>query len=339
MRDVVEQLQRLGMSGYEAKAYVTLVGAGQPLNGYEVAKRSGVPRSTVYETLGKLVAKGAAYELRGSDDATDYLPLPPRSLLQRMRREFDDSIEALEVSLPAIVAPPRAHLIHSLKDAGAVLARAEDVVAGARADLFLSIWPEEMALLSPLVERAVERGVTTSVMHFGPARGVVGHLYEHRFPARDASAEGRGGRTRGRPDPDRRLLVVTGDRRETVVGGFTQGSAWGVYTEDPAVVTMAVDYVRQDIALQIIAERVGHEIMDELWAGDAELRSLLADHDRPAALLRAAGMPVRPGGRSHEPGSRPQEPGTRPQERGARSQEPGARSAERSDADDPSNVE
>src|SRR5262249_33872361 len=43
----IERLQELGMSGYEAKAYIALVAAGEPLNGYEVAKRSGVPRSTV----------------------------------------------------------------------------------------------------------------------------------------------------------------------------------------------------------------------------------------------------------------------------------------------------
>ncbi|GAA4199210.1 TrmB family transcriptional regulator [Streptosporangium oxazolinicum] len=276
----------MGMSGYEAKAYVTLVGAGQPLNGYEVAKRSGVPRSTVYETLGKLVAKGAAYELRGSDDATDYLPLPPRSLLERMRREFDDSIESLEVALPAIVAPPKAYLIHNLKDAGTLLDRAEDVVAGARGDLFVSIWPEEMRLLSPLIKRAVERGVDTSVMHFGTAREPVGHLYEHRFPC--AVPEGEGG---AKESPDHRLLVVTGDRREALVGGFAGGTAWGVYTEDPAVVAMAVEYVRQDIALQIVADRVGHEAMREIWAADTELRRFLTDRDRSAALLRAAGAP------------------------------------------------
>ncbi|WP_329091597.1 MULTISPECIES: TrmB family transcriptional regulator [unclassified Streptosporangium] len=297
MRDVVEQLQRLGMSGYEAKAYVTLVGAGQPLNGYEVAKRSGVPRSTVYETLGKLVAKGAAYELRGSDDATDYLPLPPRSLLERMRREFDDSIESLEVALPAIVAPPKAYLIHNLKDAGALLDRAEDVVAGARGDLFVSIWPQEMGLLSPLIKRAVERGVETSVMHFGTAREPVGHLYEHRFPC--AVPEGEG----GKENPDHRLLVVTGDRREALVGGFAGGTAWGVYTEDPAVVAMAVEYVRQDIALQIVADRVGHEAMREIWATDPELRRFLTDRDRSAALLRAAGMP------GHRPYGSPTPPG------------------------------
>ncbi|MET8049287.1 MULTISPECIES: TrmB family transcriptional regulator [unclassified Streptosporangium] len=286
MQDVVEQLQRLGMSGYEAKAYVTLVGAGQPLNGYEVAKRSGVPRSMVYATLGKLVAKSAAYELRGADDAVDYLPLPPRSLLERMRREFDDSIESLEVSLPVIVASPRAHLIHSLKDAEALLARAEDVVAEAHTDLFLSIWPEEMERLSPLVGRAVERGVETSVLHFGPARKPVGNLYEHRFPTPCATTEAQEGQ-----GLDHRLLVVVGDRREALVGGFAGGTAWGVYTEDPAVVAMAVQYVRQDIALQIIADRIGHESMGELCARDPELRRFLTDHGCATALLRAAGIP------------------------------------------------
>src|SRR5690242_1886984 len=95
-QSVIEELQHLGMSGYEAKAYVALVSAGRPLNGYEVAKFSGVPRSTVYETLAKLVGRGAAYEVKGSDANTDYLPLPPASLLGRMRREFDSSVEKLE---------------------------------------------------------------------------------------------------------------------------------------------------------------------------------------------------------------------------------------------------
>jgi sugar-specific transcriptional regulator TrmB len=137
-QDVLEHLQRLGMSGYEAKAYVALVGAGRPVNGYEVAKRSGVPRSTVYETLGKLVARGAAYEVRGASDATEYLPLPPESLLDRMRREFDGSVSALRSALPAVAAAPEGHLIHNLKDGQAMLDRAGDVVAGARRDLFIS---------------------------------------------------------------------------------------------------------------------------------------------------------------------------------------------------------
>ncbi|GHE28158.1 hypothetical protein GCM10017673_33000 [Streptosporangium violaceochromogenes] len=275
-------MQRLGMSGYEAKAYVTLVVAGQPLNGYEVAKRSGVPRSTVYETLGKLVARGAAYELRGAEEATGYLALPPRALLERMRREFDDSIGALQSSLPTIAAPPGSYLTHNLKGADALLTRAEDVVASARTDLFLSIWPEEMRLLSPLLGRAAERGVEVSVVHFGPAPALVGHLYEHRFPAPEAVAGSLGCR----------LLVVAGDRSEVLIGGFAGGAAWGVYTEDPAVVLMAVEYVRNDITSQVVADRVGHETLREIWSGDPDLARLRAGHGHPAALLRATRMPA-----------------------------------------------
>ncbi|MFC7644285.1 hypothetical protein ACFQX6_28890 [Streptosporangium lutulentum] len=66
-------------------------------------------------------------------------------------------------------------------------------------------------------------------------------------------------------------------------------SAWGVYTEDPAVVMMAAEYIRNDIAMEIIADRVGHDSLREIWAADPELRRLRTGHGRPAALLRAVG--------------------------------------------------
>jgi transposase len=86
-QSVISELQRLGMSGYEAKAYVALVAAGSPLNGYEVAKRSGVPRSTVYETLAKLVGRGAAYEVRaGGGRGGGNSRARPASATSRCRR-------------------------------------------------------------------------------------------------------------------------------------------------------------------------------------------------------------------------------------------------------------
>ncbi|MBE1534814.1 sugar-specific transcriptional regulator TrmB [Actinomadura algeriensis] len=266
-RDVLEHLRRLGMPGYEAKAYVALVAAGRPVNGYEVAKRSGVPRSTVYETLGKLVARGAAYEVRGSSDATEYLPLPPESLLDRMRREFDGSVAALRTALPAVAAAPEAPPIHGLKDAGTMLDRAEDVVAAARRDLFVSIWPEEMRRLRGPVEEAAGRGVDVSVVAFGEdaAPGAGARVHRHRYSAPAAVLE----------DLGYRLIVVVGDRREAVVGGFGEDAAWGVYTADPAVALMAAEYVRQDIALQILADRVGAAELDRLFATDPDLVRLL----------------------------------------------------------------
>src|SRR5919199_4325836 len=96
---VLQELQKLGMSGYEAKAYVAMVSAEEALTGYEVAKLSGVPRSTVYETLAKLIARGAAFETRGDNGPPTYLPLPTDALVSRLRRDFDESLESLTDTL------------------------------------------------------------------------------------------------------------------------------------------------------------------------------------------------------------------------------------------------
>jgi sugar-specific transcriptional regulator TrmB len=275
-QSVIEELQRLGMSGYEAKAYVALVAAGTPLNGYEVAKRSGVPRSTVYETLGKLVGRGAAYEVRAGEASVGYISLPPSALLDRMRREFDRSMDALRSALPEVASPPQVRLVHNLSDRSSLLARAEDVVVAARNELFLSGWPQEIQPLKPLVRRAADEGVDVSVVSFGADPEPVGTTTVHRFSRPEVVLENLGCR----------LLVVSADREQAVIGGVINGDAWGVYTDDPAVVLVAVEYVRHDIAMHLIAEKFDLEDFEQFWTSDPALLRLRADHGAPAALLR-----------------------------------------------------
>ena len=42
--EAIKQLQELGFSQYEAQAYIALL-QKNPLNGYELAKASGIPRA------------------------------------------------------------------------------------------------------------------------------------------------------------------------------------------------------------------------------------------------------------------------------------------------------
>src|ERR1041385_197872 len=55
---LVEHLQRIGFTQYEARVYLTLARAGA-LNGNEISLASEVPSSKTYETLRKLMQKGA----------------------------------------------------------------------------------------------------------------------------------------------------------------------------------------------------------------------------------------------------------------------------------------
>ena len=86
-------LEKLGFSAYEARAYLALL-RENPATGYQLAKLSGVPRSMIYEALGKLVARGAAMTLR-KGETTQYAPVPPEEFLDQLHREHEELTDAL----------------------------------------------------------------------------------------------------------------------------------------------------------------------------------------------------------------------------------------------------
>src|SRR5258707_1022455 len=112
--ELVQSFQDIGMSGYEAKAYLALSPADEPLNGYEVAKRSRVPRSTVYETLGKLLSRGAAFEVQAAGGSVQYLALPPDALVSLERTSFDARLARLSEMLPRTLPPSNTNQIHNI---------------------------------------------------------------------------------------------------------------------------------------------------------------------------------------------------------------------------------
>ena len=93
----IDKLVRIGFSEYEAKTYVALL-RESPVTGYQIAKLSGVPRSMVYEVLGKLVARGAAMTLR-KEGSTQYAPVPAGEFLDQWHRERENLVASLKDDL------------------------------------------------------------------------------------------------------------------------------------------------------------------------------------------------------------------------------------------------
>ena len=277
---IVEELRAIGMSAYEAKAYVALLAAGRPINGYEVAKRSGVPRSTVYETLGKLVSRGAAFEVRAGEDgsATDYLPLPAESLVSRLRRDFDRQIDSLSESLPKITSPMPTSVVQYIHGRSNVIERAQDLIASAGEDLFVSVWEQDADQLMAPLRQAVRRGVEVFVVGFGDIGEPVGHTYHHQFSDPEVVFDRVGAR----------LFVVSSDRESVLIGGAVGDITWGMWSDDPAVVLVAVEYVRHDIAMQVLVERMGAESVNEFWHTDPALERLQNGTGAPGLSRRRA---------------------------------------------------
>jgi HTH-type transcriptional regulator, sugar sensing transcriptional regulator len=109
MPDSTERLVELGLTTYEAKAYLALV-RRDASSAAEVARLAGIPRQRIYDVLATLVQKGLATQRPGSP--TRYSAVSPEFAIERLvlaRREELDRIERssremIEALTPAFAA-------------------------------------------------------------------------------------------------------------------------------------------------------------------------------------------------------------------------------------------
>ena len=78
MKKIIQQLQNLDFTQYEAKAYLSLLRRGR-ISGYELAKNSGVPASKIYQVLNRLLEKEIIVAL--DSEPKKYAPIPDRYFL------------------------------------------------------------------------------------------------------------------------------------------------------------------------------------------------------------------------------------------------------------------
>src|SRR3954467_6871650 len=90
MADVIALLQQLGFSEYESRAYLALL-QRNPLNGYELAKLSRLPRANIYAVLQKLEERGAIVRL-DQLNGMRYAPIAPTELTQRVATRFQQTL-------------------------------------------------------------------------------------------------------------------------------------------------------------------------------------------------------------------------------------------------------
>jgi len=107
--DFVAQLSRLGLTSYEAKAYLTLI-RRDSFTAAQVARQSGLPRQRIYDVLGSLVQKGLAvarpgtvvkYAATAPELAVDQLLASHRDELTRMERDARQMVGDLKPAYEA----------------------------------------------------------------------------------------------------------------------------------------------------------------------------------------------------------------------------------------------
>jgi sugar-specific transcriptional regulator TrmB len=258
VHDPVARLVKIGFSEYEAKAYVALL-RENPITGYQLAKLSGVPRSMIYEVLGKLTARGAAMMLRKSD-STLYAPVPATEFLDQLHREHEDLIGSLKDDLNAVNAVSDLDYVWSIEGHENVMAKAIEMVDQAVDRIYLSLLPATFPALQPALGAAIVRGVRVVVYSTRELDLPGGRVIAAQVPAEtDERVEGL-------------WMVLVIDGQEVLIGELlTENRARASWTGSPLFVFVAEHHLRTDLYLPRVLALLGDQAQQLIQEEDREL--------------------------------------------------------------------
>lgn len=250
--DPATALQRLGFSEYEARAYVALV-KESPLNGYELAKASAIPRANIYAVLDKLTERRAVVRME-SPQGVRYGPVPPDALIQRLGAEYQQSLDISNRTLQSIAVPVEHEYVWNARGYPALLDQIRAAIRTAKHDLLIALWPTEAAALAGELQQTQDRnvGITTLCMAacFAECGCCKGSVHRYRVNFADSS----------------RWLIAVADEHELVAGEITSEiDALAFKTSQPLVVELGASYIRNTIALNTVMQDLGPHL-DELLA-------------------------------------------------------------------------
>lgn len=265
----VHQLQALGFSEYEARAYVTLLEHGE-LSGYAWAQQSGIPRANIYAVARKLAERGAVQQSEGKTGNT-WSPVPAQQLLSGIRAQYKRSLTLAEESLASLEQASQSTAVFNLRN-NDLLVHARQLIDAAHDHLLIAIQPQEAAALAASLRQARERGVAITTLCLEacehPCGGCQGDLHRYQLAPCDGT----------------RWLVIATDHDQVLMGQLTAQHAEGIVTTQHLVVELAEAYIRQSLALATLGSELAGRF-DGLLSEQA--RRLLATLF-PAGLVPSA---------------------------------------------------
>ncbi len=276
----IDTLTALGLTQYEARTYVGLVGRyGQ--TAYALSKVTRVPQPKIYEALRKLIDRGAV-ALVGTDPQR-FAAVPPETLLGRLRSEFAERADAAERELARSMQSstgadvwPSVQL--GLTGRDALLVSARQMLAGAGSKVYLSAWGAELTDLMPALVAAEERGATIVLLVFGRQKVSLrdAHVFRHGTTSKMVY-----------PNHQNRHLALVCDGADSLWGLYSPEEAWsGLVSQDRRMVSLVRGFIRHDIYVQKTYEQFGPEMEGVFGSGMELLADVLTDQVRSNAAAR-----------------------------------------------------
>ncbi|MBN1996057.1 TrmB family transcriptional regulator [candidate division KSB1 bacterium] len=276
-------IKAIGFGEYEARAYCTLL-TKSPANGYQVAARSGIPRAKIYQTLDRLVVRGAAVRVETANkDAKVFVAVDPETLILDIQKDTNEACEhALKEMRRLQSEPGVVEFLCRITSREDLVQRARTLTDGARKTLHVALWAEEFDAVLPNLIAAAQRKLRMAVLLYSQHQG----LEELQHLGAGAVSHGKN-KLLVVPELGRQF-VLAADRKECITGSiFEDGAMDGIYSRNRGLVSNTVDLVNHEIYLERVIDEVGSPVTDMY---DSDL-SRLNSFDSPQKIKN---MYIRP---------------------------------------------
>lgn len=254
-------LEAIGFTEYEARVYLALL-RENPTTGYQLSKKAGIPRSMVYEALGRLDARGAVLKA-GGERVTLYRPLPPEVLLDRFDSERSVLSGNLRIGLRELYTSTEEEHFWSIQGRRSALSYAGKMLQESKAEALLLLADSELEPLRAEIDSAAGRGVTISAVLTGEAGLDHGHFVRH--PRRESELQ----------ELTNTLVVVT-DTHEALIAD-SRPEMTATITRNRNLVLIARQFVWMELFAQRVYTHLGADVLSRLEPDDRRLLESFSD--------------------------------------------------------------
>ncbi len=275
-QDTIESLHNLGFTEYEARVYLALL-AVHPATGYQVSVRAGIPRSMVYEALGRLEARGAV--LRSSNRrSTSYSPVPPEALLDHVEADFRQRVSWLRKDLERHRSTGEDDRFWTGRGPELIGGLAAQLLEAASSELLVIMADPEVERYREALERACSRGLRVGAVLTGELDAPCGLAARH--PRRESQIQ----------QLDQLMLIVA-DSAETLIADL-RGDGSATLTTNSHMVHIARQFIWMELLTQRLNASGAPDPMAALPPGEREFLEAVASA-WPPPLRAPASEPTR----------------------------------------------
>ena len=255
MDTLLSSLTQIGFTEYEAKVYLALLHES-PATGYQLSKKSGVPRSMVYEALGRLAVRGAVLEtVEGR--ATLYRPLPPDVLLDRYQEDQRRMVAGLRLGMEKIYQSSDEDKVWSISGQRAIFSYATQMLREAKKDVYAVLNDAALGALETEFAAICQRDVDINALLTGESNLAYGQVAYH--PPLESELQ----------ELTDTLVIVTDNQRALIAS--TKHETIATITGNRNLVLMARQFVWMELFAQRIYTKLGPDFVQKLDLDDQKI--------------------------------------------------------------------